>query len=374
MRILIVGVLLILFGVFAIYSVSIYESFQITLKLSSLWHLDDPSNYFYFFRQLKNLAISILVAGIVYKIPLNFIKTHKNKIFVWALIFQLLVFTPLGTEFNWSRGWLYLMWIGTIQPAEFFKLAFVIFLSWWFLKKKKMLMNIQGFLWFLVVIFLFFLIFLKIPDLWTLLVLWPVSLIMYWYIWGKIRYILSFLVIWLVLGLTVWMQFDYVKDRIDYFVNPQIDETWRWIGWQSEQALIAIWWWGFWGNGYWKWLQKFWYIPEAQSDFVFAALSEEIGFFGNTILLLLYFLLVYFFLKESCNIDDEYLKVLGIGIVSLIFIQAFVNIWVNTRMLPLTGLTLPFISFWWSALMVNFVELVLLYKIVNYKNRKFNKS
>lgn len=351
----------------AIYSVSIYESFQITLKLMDLWNIENPSNYFYFLRQIQNLGISLIVAFIAYKIPLNFIQRYKNIIFIGVLIFQLLVFTPLGTEFNWSRWWLYVMGLGTIQPSEFFKIGFVIFMAWWFLKKRKMLMSIKGFLWFLFVIGIFFIIFLKIPDLGTILVLWPVALIMYWYVGWKIQYILSLLLVWTFLGLTIWMQFDYVKERLNYFINPQIDEDKRGIWWQTHQALISIWWGGFLWNGYWKWLQKFWYIPEAQSDFIFAAFSEEIGLLWNMVLLSLYILLAYFFLSKLKYIKDEYYKTLWVGILSLIIIQAFINIWVNTKIVPLTGLTLPFVSFWGTALMINLVELTLLYKIISGK-------
>ncbi len=360
MPVLIIGCLLILFWIAAIYSVSIFSSFQLTL--SKFW---DPSNYFYFLRHIKYLIIWILIWLIVYKIPLEFIKKYKNKIFIWALILQLLVFTPLWLKLKGAAGWIKipLPWFSTLQPAEIFKLAFVIFLAWWLLKKKKLLKTPEWFFQFIFVISIFFLIFLKIPDLWTLLILWPVSLIMYRYAGWKFKYVVTFLVIWLILGLTIWMQFSYIRKRIDFFINPDIDVSWRWIWWQTKQALIAVWAWWLFGNGYWKWLQKFWYIPEAYSDFIFAAFSEEIWFIWNLILLFLYFSLVYFSLKAIKNIYDEYYKLLGIWIISLIFIQAFVNIWVNIKLLPITGITLPFISYGGTSLIINIVELVLLYKL-----------
>lgn len=368
MPILVTWAVLIFFWLLAIYSVSIYESFNISLKLVNSWALHDPTNYFYFFKQLKNLLIWVVIAFIVYKIPLDFIQRNKWKILIIFFIFQLLVFTPLGTEFNWARGWLHIKWLGsTVQPSEFFKQAFVIFLAWWLLKKKDMLFSFQWFFAFLFVTWLFFIVFLKIPDLWTVLVLWLTSLVMYRYAWGKLKYIAWLLIVWLTLWLTVGMQFSYIRKRLDYFINPEVDVSGRGVGWQTQQALVAVWWWWFIWNWYWKWLQKFWYIPEAQSDFIFAAFSEEIGLIWNSVLLTLYFLLAYFFLKKLPTVKNDYYKALGVGTIALIVMQTFVNIWVNIKLLPLTGLTLPFISFGWTAMMVNLIQLTLLYKIIEGK-------
>ncbi len=171
------------------------------------------------------------------------------------------------------------------------------------------------------------------------------------------------------MGILVGMQFGYIRNRLESFVNPSADTTGKGISYQINQSLIAVGAGGIFGKWYGKGLQKFWYIPEAQSDFIFAAFSEEIGFFGNMVLLALYFFLAYKFIKRLPETKDEYAKNLGAGIISLIIIQMFVNIWVNVKLLPLTGLTLPFISAGWSALMVNIIELVLLYKIA-YKNEK----
>ena len=118
------------------------------------------------------------------------------------------------------------------------------------------------------------------------------------------------------------------------------------------------------GRGYAKGLQKFGYVPEAQSDFIFAAFAEEIGFLGGSVLLTLYFLLAYHFIVRLSSVSDPYLKLLGVGLISTIIIQSFINIGVNTNIVPLTGLTLPFVSFGGTALMVNFIELVFLYKII----------
>jgi len=172
--------------------------------------------------------------------------------------------------------------------------------------------------------------------------------------------------VWSIAG-SVSDRFAYIQKRFTYFLSSNVDPQNRQVGWQNQQALIAVGWWWFLGKWYGKWLQKFWFIPEAQSDFVFAAFSEEIGFVWNMALLGLYFYLAYYFLSRLRHVRDEYGKMIGVWIISLIMIQVFVNIWVNIKIIPNTWLTLPFVSYGGTALMVNLIEIMLLYKIL--KNR-----
>ncbi len=365
-KILVVGGLLILFGIFSIYSVSIFESFDLTLNQVSLGVRTEPSNYYFFFEQLLKLIIGLAVCGIVYLVPLERIKQMKYVIFFGSLAMVLLLFTPLWVQLNGSSAWLSVPW-WTIQPGEFFKIGFVMFLAAWMLRKNKQLDEMQFFIWFLIMTGIFYLLFLLIPDLGTILVLACVAMIMFWYAWGKIYYIFVTILLGVIAGVLATSQFSYIHDRMVYFFNPDSDTSWRGIGWQTKQALIAVGWGGWIGKWYGKWLQKFWYIPEAQSDFIFAAFSEEIWFLGNCVLLTLYFLLAYFFLKDLHKIKDPYNRLLWVGLLSMIIIQVFINIWVNIKLVPLTWLTLPFISHGGSALIANMVELVILQKILRGK-------
>lgn len=328
----------------------------------------EPSNYFYFNKHLLNIVIALGISLITYKIPLKLFKKYNHIIFALAFVFQMLVFTNLWLSLQGAKWWLYLGFT-TIQPSEFFKLAFVIFFAGWLVRKKHIIWKVPWYVSFLAILGISALIFLAIPDLGTLLVLLPLAFVMMWYGGGKIKHLLGILAVCWSIGILVGMQFTYIKSRLESFVNPDADKTGKGISYQINQSLIAVWAGGLFGKGYGKGLQKFGYIPEAQSDFIFAAFSEEIGFFGNMVLLSLYFFLAYKFLKRLPDIKDEYAKNLGAGIISLIIIQMFVNMGVNIKLLPLTGLTLPFISAWWSALMVNVIELVLLYKIA-YKQEK----
>lgn len=364
MPILITWWLLVIFWVAAVYSVSIHESFTYSLK-----YLQEATNYFYFNKHILNIIVALLVALIVSRVPLNFVKKYKNAIFVTLLVLQLLVFTPIGIELQGARWWLRIPWYGTLQPSEFFKLWFVIFFAWRLYRKKQILQESRWYISFLVFMWLVWWLFLKIPDLWTMLVLWLVWFVMYWYAWGKLRHLMLIIIWGLILWLWVWWQIPYVKSRLSYFVNPSTDQRGRGIWYQTEQALLSVGAGWFMGNWYGKGLQKFGYIPEAQSDFIFAAFSEEVGFVWNMYLLFLYIYLAYIFLRELPKVKDEYTRIFGVWIIATIMVQMFINIWVNIKIVPLTWLTLPFVSTWGTALMVNFIQIAFLYKIIYKKER-----
>ena len=197
--------------------------------------------------------------------------------------------------------------------------------------------------------------------------------------WLSLKKTLSILWIWLwawiIAWLTLWLmndKFSYITKRFEYFfttdkdkIEEERERTW----WQTTQALIAIWWWGFMWNGYGNWLQKYSNLPEAYCDFIFAAFSEEIWFIWNLFLIALYVRMFWYVLKHLQKVNDPHLKLIWVWIISLIIVQTFVNIWVNVQIIPTTWITLPFISAWWSSLMVNCVELLLLYKILKTENK-----
>jgi len=376
--IIVVWVLLVFFGLLAIYSVSIYESFALTLSLIAKWLMNgEASNYFYFFRQLRNIWIAIFMTLLVYRVPIKFFQNNRNVniIAILIVLLQIAVFIPwIGMVLNGARWWINIPWLPSIQPAEFFKLWYVIFLSNRLLRKRNFSDKKEFVISFLVLNAITFFIFLLIPDLGTVLILWLTGLVMARYAGLKFKKVFAIFILgilgWALAGGMASMvsdRFAYIQKRFTYFMSSSIDPQSRDIWWQNEQALMAIWWWWFAGKGYGKWLQKFGFIPEAQSDFVFAAFSEEVWFMWNMLLIGLYFYLAFYFLKHLPKVRDDYPKVLWVGLISLIMIQAFINIWVNTKILPNTGLTLPFVSYGWTAMMVNLIEIILLYKIIKRK-------
>jgi cell division protein FtsW len=383
MPLLINWILLLIFWLLAVYSTSVYESFTMSLSSINRWFttFTEPTNYYYFYQQIKALIYIAVLFIILRKFPVKSLKNHKVAwiLMFWTFIFQCLVFTPLWDSYNWARWWLNIPHIPSIQPSEFFKLAYVIFLASWLMRKKENMNSPQFLLIFIVLNAILFFIFLLIPDFWTVLIIWATALIMVRFSWLKLKKTLAILWIWLwawvIAWLTLWLvsnKFSYITKRFEYFfttdkdkIEEERERTW----WQTTQALIAIWWWGFMWNWYGNWLQKYSNLPEAYCDFIFAAFSEEIWFIWNLFLIALYVWMFWYVLKHLQKVNDPHLKLIWVWIISLIIIQTFVNIWVNVQIIPTTWITLPFVSAWWSSLMVNCVELLLLYKILKTENK-----
>ena len=372
MPILIVWWLLLLYWIAAVFSVSTYESFHLTLWL---W---DPSNYYYFFKHIKTILVAIIGALCIYRIPTKLFQKDKNILLITIAVFllQLLVFIPgVWAEYWWARWWLDIPHVPSIQPCEFFKLWYVLFMAWWLIRKRKTFENDkQMLISYIVINIIFLVIFCFIPDFGSALVMWITWIVMALYAWmdWKKIVIVGVCGAWCALlfgslASLVSDRFSYLQDRMLYFINWDSDSSSQWVGWQNEQALAAIWWGGFWWNGYWKGLQKFGYIPEAQSDFIFAAFSEEVWFVWDILLLWLYFYLTFYVITRLKNVNDEYWKVIAMWLLSLIVLQAFINIWVNLKILPNTWLTLPFISCGWTAILANCISLMLIYKIIENK-------
>ena len=383
MPLIINWIFLLIFWLLAVYSTSVYESFTMSLSSINRWFttFTEPTNYYYFYQQIKALIYIAILFLILRKFPIKAIKNHKFAwiLMVWTFIFQCLVFTSLWDSYNWARWWLNIPHIPSIQPSEFFKLAYVIFLASWLTRKKDSMNSPQFLIIFIVLNALLYFVFLLIPDFWTVLIIWATALVMVRYSWLKLKKTLAILWIWLwawlIAWLTLWLindKFSYITKRFEYFfttnkekIEEERERTW----WQTTQALIAIWWWWFFGNWYGNGLQKYSNLPEAYCDFIFAAFSEEIWFIGNLFLIALYVRMFRYVLKHLQKVQDPQLKLIWVWIISLIIIQTFVNMWVNVQIIPTTWITLPFISAWWSSLMVNCIELLLLYKIIKTENK-----
>lgn len=338
------------------------------------------NNYVLFRSQIRNLIVALVAIFFVYFIPLGWLKEKKFVYFfvILTFIFQLLVFSPLAATNGEARWWVDLWVLPNMQPSEFFKVWYVIFMAYWLTKRKddineKWFLN-KFFIQFTMINFFVLTIILCIPDMWTLFILALTGVIMAWYMWFPVKKI-AFLWLCALFVASLWVFVlsvvnpdNYAYHRIKTFFTTDEQEKkdielkdW----WQIQQWIIAIWAWGFFGQWYGKWLQKMWQLPEAYSDMIFAAYSEEIWFFGNMVLFALYIGLFITVLRRIAEVKDPQMRVLCVWIISLITVQVFVHIWVNVEVLPNTWLTLPFISHGWTALLINLVELMLLYKILS---------
>jgi len=376
---------MIIFWMIMISSVSVYSSFRVTELMVKRWLIQEAYNHFYVLRNIAHVFISWILLAIVVKIHYSFFEKYAKHIF-WFVIILLIIVLLIWMTLGWARWWINIPWLPfTIQPTELLKFSIIIYLASFFKKYKWYLNNFtNGFLPFMIIIWIILLLVWLQPDFWTIIVIVPISVIMFFYAWANIKHLLIMFVIWVILSTSIYMYWDYDKktwknlnnlwyitQRIDNFLanNKEAIRN-KTINYQTEQALIAIWSWGFTWLGFWQSIQKFWYLPEVQWDFIFSVIIEELWFLWGFILLSLYLYIWYKWFYIASKIQDVFAELTAVWISSWIVLQAFINIWVNLNIVPLTWVTLPFISYWWSSLLSLMIALWVLLNISRYVDEK----
>jgi len=167
-----------------------------------------------------------------------------------------------------------------------------------------------------------------------------------------------------IIAYPIIMSKEYIRNRFLAFLNPEIDPLN--IGFQIKQALIAIGSGGIFGVGFGKSIQKFGYLPEVQGDTIFAATAEELGFIRIAILVIAYLIIAWRGYNIAMKTSDRFSMLVATGITSWFIFQSIINMGVNLALLPLTGLTLPFISYGGSSLLVNMLGAGILLNISRY--------
>lgn len=357
---------LIIFWMIMISSVSVYSSHKVTLSMQNNWLISESYNYFYVLRNISHVLISMIILWILVKVPYTFFERNSKYIFLVTLILLFIVLF-IWPSWNWARWWINLPFLPfAIQPTEFLKFSLIIYLAYFFKRYKQNLHTFKE--WFIPFFWILFAVLLLVwlqPDFWTIMVVIPVSVIMFFMAWANIKYLFMLWVLWIFLSLWVyyWWEYDketwknlnklwYITQRIDNFLNDEREAIKnKTINYQTEQALIAIWSWWFMWLWFWQSIQKFWYLPEVQWDFIFSVIVEELWFIWAFTLLSIYLYIWYRWYYIYRRIKDSFAKFVVVWISSWILLQAFINIWVNLNMVPLTWITLPFISYWGSSLL-----------------------
>lgn len=360
-----------IFGLVMITSIGVPKSIDLSLKLAKAKILypnctEAPVDCYYllkshFLRMLIGLAAMLLAT----KIPYNFWK-KTSAFWYGAAIFLLLMVLVVGSaNKTFARSWFVLL-NTSFQPIEFAKLAFIFYLAHWMERKNQEIGTMQyGFLPFCIVTGIMLLPILLQPDLGGVLVVAGVAVSMYIAAGAKFRHLaLGFLVVVLG-GIVVVSSVGHVNERFKAFANQDSDCKEDYC-WQTEQANIAVGTGGFWGKGLTQGVQKSYWLPQASDDFIFAASAEELGFVRISLVVLLYLYIGYRGLKIAKNAPDRFSKLTAVGITSWIVVEAFINISVNIGLMPVTGITLPFISYGGSSLIATLLGAGVLLHISKY--------
>lgn len=337
------------------------------LSSSMIWaeyKFNDPYRFFRY--QGLFLIIGFILMMIVSKIDYHLYYEKANLILISCLILLVLVLIPgIGTVRNGSRSWFGIGSFG-IQPSEFTKLAIIIFTSKYLTKNNKIIKNVKkGTLPILLLtLFIFGLIMLQ-PDFGTgtVLVMTVIGLLFVGGVDFKFFLRIGFVGMIGVAGLII--SAPYRLTRILSFLNPWKDPLGS--GFQIIQSLYAIGPGGLLGFGFGNSRQKHFYLPEPQTDFIFSIISEEFGFLGVIIVTALFLTIIIKGFKIARNCKDLFGKFLAFGIIFGLAFQSVLNLMVVVGLIPVTGVTLPFLSYGGSSLMITLVSMGIVLNISRYQ-------
>jgi cell division protein FtsW len=360
-----------IFGLVMISSASVYESYQVyTREGIDCGLIDANCNDFYFWRQVRNILIAIPFGLIAASIPYLFWRKFAPGLFIGSVILLIALFLPgLSTGWGTSRSWLNIPILSSIQPAELAKLGLIFYLARWMEGRRDAIATIEnGFVPFAVILGIVISLLVLQPDFGSTLVITLIATAIYFVAGARLKHIVAGGIIAASLAVLVVNigGMDYVKNRFSAFLDPSIDP--EGIGFQVKQSLIAVGKGGFFGEGLEGATQRFGYLPEVQSDAIYAATSEAFGFFGSIIITGLFLLIAYRGFRIAEAAPDRFGQLAAVGLSAAIAGQAFVHIGVNIALLPYTGITLPFISYGGSSLATSFVIAGILLNISKYSN------
>ena len=370
-----ITVVLVLFGLAMIASVSVFESYQITTRLANQGLRDVPSNSFYLLRSFMHVIIGITAMGVTMVIPYRIWESLALPLFGGTLLLLFAVFLPgISADYGTASSWIRVGPI-SLQPSEFLKLTLIFYLAIWLQKREQLISTWRdGFIPFASVLLLSTILVAMQPDLGSFLVLSSIAVVMFFVAGGNIVHVFLGGGIAAVMGLPIILNKEYVRNRFRAFLSPDdptISET---IGFQIKQALIAIGSGGAFGVGYGKSIQKFGYLPEVQSDTIFAAMAEELGFLRLLIILGMFSVFIWRGYEIAKEAPDRFGFLVATGITTWIAFQAMLNIAVNLALFPLTGITLPFISYGGSSLLANLIAVGILLNISSYSVYEASRS
>ncbi|WP_019391727.1 stage V sporulation protein E [Priestia filamentosa] len=317
---------------------------------SAVWasyKFDD--SFFFAKRQLLFAGLGICAMFVIMNIDYwTWRKWSKSLIIICFVLLVLVLVPGVGMTRNGSTSWI---GVGafSIQPSEFMKLAMIAFLSKYLADNQKKITSFKkGLMPSLGLVFLAFGIIMLQPDLGTGTVMVGTCIVMIFVAGARISHFAYLGLVGVAGFVALVASAPYRIKRITSFLDPWEDPLGS--GFQVIQSLYAIGPGGLLGMGLGQSRQKFFYLPEPQTDFIFAILAEELGFIGGSIVLILFALLLWRGVRIALGAPDLYGSFLAIGVISMVAIQVMINIGVVTNLIPVTGITLPFLSYGGSSL------------------------
>ncbi|APH05349.1 stage V sporulation protein E [Bacillus weihaiensis] len=350
----ILTLLLLTIGLIMVYSAS---------AVWATYKFDD--SFFFAKRQLLFAGVGVIAMFFLMNVDYWTWRTWAKMLVIVCFFLLIAVLIPgIGMERNGSRSWI---GVGafSIQPSEFMKLAMIAFLAKFLSENQKKITSFKkGLIPSLGIVFLAFAMIMLQPDLGTGTVMVGTCIVMIFVSGARIIHFAWLGLAGLAGFVVLVLSAPYRIKRITSFLDPWEDPLGS--GFQIIQSLYAIGPGGLFGLGLGQSRQKFFYLPEPQTDFIFAILAEELGFIGGSFILLLFGLLLWRGIRIALGAPDLYGSFLAIGIITMVAIQVMINIGVVTGLMPVTGITLPFLSYGGSSLTLMLMAIGVLLNVSRY--------
>ncbi|BAU26121.1 cell division protein FtsW [Aneurinibacillus soli] len=346
--ILIFTLLFVGFGIVMVYSAS-------SVYALNRFHTDT----YFVKKQLISAVIGLVAMSFAMNIPYTFYKKNFVQIALGIILLLLLVLIPgIGLWRNGARSWLNLG-IFQLQPAEFAKLAVVIYLSALISKKGQQIETWKkGLQPAITVIGIFGILIAAQPDMGSAAILGLTAVSVLVAGGAKFKYLLRIAIPIAAAAIALIVTSPYRMSRVTNIGDPWSDGmNGLGSGFQLAHSYFAIAHGGMVGTGFGKSIEKYLYLPEVQTDFIFSIIGEELGFIGATLFLILFILYLWRIILITRRVNDLFANLIGIGVASMISIQALVNIGGVTGLIAITGVPLPFISYGGSSLLLNMLSI-----------------
>ena len=325
----------------------------------------NTNSYYFFFKHLFYIGIAIFF--VIFFSSINQANLFRTSIVLFIICFIFLILVPIiGIEVRGSKRWLEFPFLPRFQPIELLKPFIIIMVASVLSTEKGKNIYYKYFLSFIVIVPIMFLLITQ-PDIgqtflifltWlSLIFISGISLVIFFIFFGIILSLLLYLIFFIP-------KFEYIKDRIESFFNP-VSGT---HNFQSDKASEAIINGGFFGKGIGEGILKN-RVPEAHTDYIVAVISEEFGAIIIIVLMMIFLFFIYQVFKKLYFEKSNKVRLILVGSITLILLQALIHIGVNIRLFPTTGMTLPFLSYGGSSIVGT---AILCGIILNLTKRKIN--
>lgn len=357
---------IIFFSIITLLGIGIVMVFSAS-AVSAYVHFND--SYYFLKRQLIWAAAGLSLMIVFMQIDYHIWRKWARPAFYLTIVALILVLIPgIGKVVNGARRWIDFK-VFALQPSEIAKLAMVLYMGDSLTRQQERITNFtKGLLPHLVVLVMVFGLILKEPDLGTALAIGGTVFLMFFASGAKLTHLGSMIGAG-ICGIVVAIFVEpYRMRRITAFMDPWQDPLDT--GYHIIQSLYALGSGGLFGLGLGRSREKFLYLPEPHTDFIFAILGEELGFIGTVTVIALFFLFAWRGYKIAISAPDTFGSVLAAGLTTMVSLQAMMNIAVVTASMPVTGIPLPFVSYGGSALLFTMAGIGVLLNISRHMTTK----